>query len=245
MQYKCFMNTALRTLLAITGLAALALAMPSTPAAQTEVPVAAFDSIELHDGAKVIFRYGPIQRVTLIKGSLDYTSLTVADGGRLIINKCKSRCPRGYELEIEIVTPDIARIWVNDGGTIQSQGDFPRRAEIKAGVSQGGTIDIRSMLVDSVKASVEQGGSIFTTPQIALFASIEQGGNITYWGEPRVESSVKHGGDITKGTAEQIKKPLSELSPSSPNVAGNAVLFENSDVTFLCNRQTEVRLVEK
>src|SRR5215510_16501313 len=93
------------------------------------------------------------------------------------------------------------------------------RAELKAGVSQGGTIDIRSMLVDSVKASVEQGGSIFTTPQIALFASIEQGGNITYWGEPRVESSVKHGGDVTKGSADQINKPLSELKPSLADVA--------------------------
>lgn len=201
MQYKYWLKIALRSLnfLAINGLSALSLAMPSTPAAQAEVPVAAFDSIELHDGARVTLRYGPIQRVTLIKGSLDYTNVTVVDGGRLIINKCKSRCPRGYELEIEIVTSDITSIWVNDGGTIQSQGNFPPRTEIKAGVSQGGTIDIRSMLVDSVKASVEQGGSIFTTPQIALFASIEQGGNITYWGEPRVESSVKHGGDVTKG----------------------------------------------
>src|SRR5262249_14485100 len=190
MQYKYWLNTALGTLLAITGLSALALAMPSTPASQAEVPVAAFDSIELHDGARVILRYGPIQRVTLIKGSLDYTSVTVADVGRLIINKCKSRCPRGYELEIELVTWDIARISVNDGGAIDSQGDLPRRAELQAGVSQGGTIDIRAMLVASVTASVEQGGSIFTTPQIALFASIEQGGNITYWGEPSVESSV-------------------------------------------------------
>ncbi len=212
MQYKYWLNIAFRALcvLAITGLSSLAVALPSPTAAQAEVQVAAFDSIELHDGARVILRYGPIQRVTLIKGSLDYTNVTVVDGGRLIINKCKSRCPRGYELEIEIVTSDIASIWVNDGGTIQSQGNFPSRTEIKAGVSQGGTIDIRSMLVDSVKASVEQGGSILTTPQIALFASIEQGGNITYWGEPRVESSVKHGGDVTKGSADQIKKPVSE-----------------------------------
>src|SRR5215813_11697442 len=110
MQYKYWLNIALRTLhfLAISGLSALAGALPSTTSAQADVPVAPFDSIELHDGARVVLRYGPIQRVTLIKGSLDYTSVTVADGGRLIINKCKSRCPRGYELEIEIVTSDIA-----------------------------------------------------------------------------------------------------------------------------------------
>ena len=86
MQYNYWLNTTLRTLhfLAITGLFAGPLATPSTSAAQAEVPVATFDSIELHDGARVILRYGAIQRVTLIKGSLDHTSVTVADGGRLI-----------------------------------------------------------------------------------------------------------------------------------------------------------------
>jgi Putative auto-transporter adhesin, head GIN domain len=220
MQPKYWLSIAVRIvhLLALAGLSALALAMPSTAAAQTEVPVAAFGSIELHDGATVILCHGPTQRVTLIKGSLDYTGVTVADGGRLTINKCKSRCPRGYQLEIEIVTSDVASIWVADGGTIQSHGNFPRKPEIEASVSQGGTIDIRSMLVDSVKASVEQGGIIFTLPQIALFARVEQGGNITYWGDPRVKSSVKNGGIVTKGTADQREKPLSELNPSLADV---------------------------
>lgn len=220
MQHKYKLSSSLRTLhlLALSGLSALALAMPATVAAQTVVPLSSFSSVELHDGAEVILRYGPTQRVTLLKGSLECSGITVADGGLLVIDKYKSRCQRGYELEIEIVTPDIARISVADGGTIQSHGKFPRKAEIGVAVTNGGMIDIRSMAVDSVTASVEQGGIIFTMPQIALFASVMQGGNITYWGDARVKSSVRSGGEVTKGNADQADKPLSELSPSVPSV---------------------------
>src|ERR1700730_9334702 len=94
---------------------------------QKVVPLTSFSLVELHDGGKAILHHGPTQRVTLLKGSLDYTRVTIADGGRLVINRCKTECPRGYDLEIEMVTPDIARISVADGGTIQSRGSFPRQ----------------------------------------------------------------------------------------------------------------------
>ena len=217
MQYK--LSSALRTLLllAFTQLSALTLSMPAPVATQTVVPLAPFSSVELRDGGKVILHHGPTQRVTLVKGSLDYTRVTIADGGRLVIVKCKSHCPRGYNLEIEIVTPDIARISVADGGTIQSRGSFPREAEIGLAVNDGGTIDIRSMVVDSVTASVAEGGRIFTMPQAAMFASVVDGGIITYWGDARVKSSIQGGGVVTKGTAVEADKPLSELSPPLPS----------------------------
>jgi hypothetical protein len=199
-------------------LPALVLAAPAPVAAQTVVPVAPFRSVELRDGVRAILRHGPTQRVTLLKGSADYSRFTIADGGRLVITKCKSRCPGEYDLEIEIVTADIAGILVAHGGTIQSRGSFPRQAEIVAAVRHGGTIDIRSMALDRVTASVEEGGRIFTMPQIALSASIVNGGQITYWGDARVESSVRHGGVITKGTAAEADKPLSELSPPLPSL---------------------------
>lgn len=203
-------------LLGVTKLFVFALATPATVAAQTVVPVAPFGSVELHGGGEVILRHGPTRSVTLLKGSLDYTRITIADAGRLVIDKCKSRCPRGYELEIEIVTPNIAGISVADGGTIQSRGSFPRHAEIEATVRDGGTIDIRSIRGDSVTSSVEEGGSIFTKPQTALFASVVNGGEINYWGDARVESSVRGGGAVTKRTAAD--KPLSELSPPLPSM---------------------------
>ena len=178
--------------------------------AQKIVPLTPFNSVELHDGSHAIIRHGPTQRVTLLKGSLDYTSVTVADGGRLVIDSCAMHCPRGYDLEIEIVTPDVAGISVMDGGTIQSSGTFPRQTEIRVAVSSGGTIDIRSMSVDTVTASVNSGGRIFTRPQTALSASVADGGIITYWGDARVSKSIKRGGVVSKGTAAEASQPISE-----------------------------------
>jgi hypothetical protein len=178
---------------------------------QTVVPVGRFSSVELRNGGKVFVRHGATQRVTLLKGSLVYTQITIAGGDQLVINKCRSKCPRGYELEVEVVASDIAGISIADGGTIEVRGSFPRREEVRVAVSQGGTIDIRSLKVDSVTASVNQGGKIFTKPQSAMVASVHQGGNITYWGEVQVRSSVQQGGVVTKGTPDEADKPLSDL----------------------------------
>lgn len=186
--------------------------------AQKVVPLTPFSSLELRDGGNVILHHGPTQRVTLLRGSLDYTRVALADGGRLVIVKCESRCPRGYDLEIEIVTPDIARISVADGGTIQSRGIFPRQAEIEVAVNDGGTIDLRSMAVDTVTASVHSGGRIFTRPQTAMFASVVDGGVITYWGDARVSKSIKGGGVVTRGTAAEASQSVSEVSPPLPSV---------------------------
>lgn len=226
MKYSYKLSRVLTTLqlLAVTQLSALVVAMPATVEAQTVVPVAPFLSVELRDGIHAILRHGPSQRVILLKGSPDHTAFTITDGGRLVIDKCKGGCPRGYAVEVEIVTADIAGIVVADGGTIQSRGSFPRQAEIGVAVHDGGTIDIRSMAVDSVTASVEEGGRIFTMPQIAMSASVVNGGQITYWGAARVESSVRHGGGVIKGTAAEADKPLSELNPPLPSVPSVPVL---------------------
>lgn len=215
MRYNYKLSNFLRTLQLITiaQLTAFAISAAEPVAAQTVVSVAPFSSVELHDGIKATLRHGPAQNVTLLNGSLEYTRFTVANGGRLVIEKCKSPCPRGYKVEIELVTPDIDEIVVEDGGTIQSQGSFPAQPEIRVAVRNGGAIDIRSMVLDRVTASVEQGGGIFTMPQSFLSASIQSGGVITYWGDARVEKSVRDGGAVRKGTAVEAEKPLSELSP--------------------------------
>lgn len=194
-------------LLGAALLTAGALAMPSSTA-QT-IPLSTFDSVELRNGGKVILRHGPTPQVTLLRGSRDYTSVT-SQGGSLVINKCKSRCPRGYELSVEIVTPHIVRVSITDGGTIESRGNFAQ-SEIAASVTSGGTIDIRTIRVDRVNASVSEGGRIFTRPQASMFATVMNGGNITYWGNAQVQSSIDGGGVVTKGDADEADKPLSEL----------------------------------
>jgi beta-lactamase regulating signal transducer with metallopeptidase domain len=172
---------------------------------------ASFGSVELRNGGMVHLVHGQSQRVTLLKGDPEQTGITIGINGQLVIDRCRTDCPRGHDLEIEVVTPGLAALAVAHGGTIQSRDDFPPQPEIGVAVSQGGTIDIRSMEVASVTASVDNGGRILTKPGTALSAKIEQGGAITYWGDAIVKSSVRHGGVVAKGTATDADKSLAEL----------------------------------
>jgi hypothetical protein len=183
---------------------------------QTTLQLAPFNSIAVIDGGHVVLRPAPTQRVTLLRGSLDYTRLSTTDGGRLVIDKCIRKCPRGYQLEVEIFAPSFARISLANGGSVQTRGGFPRQRELTVAVSHGGTIDVRSMAADRVTASVDQGGGIFTVPRAWLFARVTQGGMITYWGDAQVRSSVGHRGAVNKGSASQINLPLSEVVSSLP-----------------------------
>lgn len=205
-------------LLVLSGIPSVQTAAQSQPLSVEDVaatigPLAPFRSVELRNGGKAILRHGPTQRVTFLKGSPDHTQVTIASGDGLIIEKCKSTCARGYELEIEILTPELARLAVAEGGTIQSRGSFPRQAAIDVAVSNGGTIDIRSMSVASVTASVVSGGRILADPLTAMVARVVDGGSITYWGEAHVTSSIQNGGVVTRGTASDADEPLYESSP--------------------------------
>jgi hypothetical protein len=178
---------------------------------QTTVQVRPFNSIELAHGGHVVLQRAPTQRVSLVRGSLDYTRLAVTDKGRLIIDKCFRKCPRGYRLELEILAPNVNGISLANGGSIQSRGSFPRQSDLAVAVSHGGTIDVRSMVANRVTASVNHGGRILTVPQASLVASVTQGGAITYWGGGQVRSSTQHGGVVNKGSADEIDLPLSEI----------------------------------
>ncbi len=198
----------LMLLLATLSVAAAPVAM------QPGVPLtASFSAVELRNGGQVNLIHGQSQGVTLLKGDPQQTSITIGDDGRLVIDRCPTHCPRGHDFEVEVVTPGLAAIAVAEGGTIQSRGEFPHQVEIGVAVSQGGTIDIRSMAVANVTASVESGGRIFVKPESALSAKVEQGGVITYWGDAVVESSVRHGGVVASGTAADADKSLAELGP--------------------------------
>ena len=192
--------------LATLSVAATSLAM------QPGVPLtASFSSVELRNGGKVNLVHGQSQGVTLLKGDPEQASITIRDNGRLVIDRCPTHCPRNHDFEIVVVTPALSDIAVAEGGTIQTRGEFPPQPEIGVAVSQGGTIDIRSMPVANVTASVYSGGRIFTRPGTALSANVEQGGNITYWGDAVLKSSVRYGGVVARGTAADADKLLAEL----------------------------------
>jgi hypothetical protein len=199
------------------GLLVLSGTLSVQTAAQSEpvsVEVAPFRSVELRHGGRVVLRYGATQRVTFLRGSPEHTRVTVAPGGELLIEKCKRSCGRGYDIEVEILTPEVARVTVAQGGMIQTRGSFPRQAEIRVDVDNGGGIDIRSMSVGSVTASVLSGGRIYVRPFTAMVASVVDGGNITYWGDARITQSIQRGGVITKGEQSDADQPLWESSPA-------------------------------
>lgn len=189
----------------LTSLASLALSV--SLGAQTVIPVGEFRSIELHDGAHVIVRHGPAQRVTILTSSSRSLAVRIKDGQRLVIGDC------GRECRVEVVTPALSAVSVSNGGTLQSVGAFPDQTTITAAVEQGGTIDIRSMAPAAVDASIDSGGRIFVNPRETLVGTVTSGGGITYWGSPRVKQSVRHGGAVERGALADANRPLSELSP--------------------------------
>ena len=174
------------------------------------VPLPRFNSIELDGGVKAVIQYGSPQRVTMLKGSEDLSLITVTQD-RLVIDKCRDKCPRGYELQVEIVTPLINSISVANGGRIGSLGSFPLHTAMSLAVSHGGMIDARAISANSITAAVNQGGRILAKPETTLVASVSNGGVITYWGNAQVTSSTQHGGAVSKGAAGDLRKPLSDV----------------------------------
>jgi len=208
---------ALAPLACLTFLLATLSAAAAPVAIQPGVPVtASFGSVELRNGGTVTVINGTPQRVTLLEGDPEQASISIRDDGRLVIDRCPAKCARRHDFAVEVVTPALAAIDVAEGGTIQTRGEFPRQTQIDVAVSQGGTIDLRSMAVANVTASVDSGGRIFVKPTGAMSAKVEQGGVITYWGDSVVTSSVQHGGVVAKGTAADADKPLAELGPQAP-----------------------------
>ena len=200
----------------------LSVTAPIQATAQSEpIRLAPFRSVELRHGGKVVLRHGPTQRVTFLKGSPGYTRVTIVSGDELLVDKCRTKCARGYELEIEIISPALARVSVAEGGTLQSRGDFPPQAEIDVTVHNGGTVDIRSMAVSSVTGSVVSGGRIFAKPLTTMVASVVQGGIILYWGDARITQSIEQGGVIERGTAadaEELPEERSDVDPTVPPI---------------------------
>ena len=213
----------------VIGLALLSLAVQPTktqmePVVRVEpqqaVSRAPFTSIELDGGVKAVLQYGSPQRVTMLKGSGDLSRITVSQE-RLVIEKCRDKCPRGYELHVEIVTPLIRAISAANGGTIECRGNFPQQTAMSLAVSHGGTVDARTISANNITAAVAQGGRILANPQLTMAASVSNGGVITYWGNAQVTSSTQHGGVVTKGAADDLDKPLSDVDAPdscSPNV---------------------------
>ena len=200
-----------RAFLAAACVATLHAGTPAVVGADTNIPVAAFASVDVRNGAHVTLLHGDKQRVRLVRGNPSDSQIRVDKDGRLVIDRCAAGCPRGYKLEVEIVTSEIDALSVTDGGWLRCAGSFPRQASLAAAVESGGTLDVRSMKVNDVSAAIQQGGRILTEPRASLTAAIAQGGAVIYWGSPEVQRSIVHGGVVSRGRAADRARPLEDI----------------------------------
>ena len=160
------------------------------------VPVGHFDSVGLSGGGHVVLRYGTTERVTLLKGSTQYTHIIVENGRHLKIEACRGDCPMQYDLEIEIVMPRVTAVAISGGGHIEGAPGFPTQGMITAAVHGGGSIDIRAIDATDATAAVNGGGHIRLHSDKHLTAAVNGGGSIAYSGAAEVTSAINAGGSV-------------------------------------------------
>ena len=161
---------------------AAALAASAPALALENVPVPGFRSVQLRGGGEITVRPGPVQRVTIVEGSRQFTTFRVERNGQLRIDACNYRCPRHYRLRIEIQSPRVPDLAVSGGGAIRAAGGFSATAHLSAAVNGGGSIDASA--VDAANVS----------------AAVNGGGEVRYLGNPQVSMAVRGGWTVRPGS---------------------------------------------
>jgi hypothetical protein len=180
---------------------ALAFSLAAFPAlASQTVPVGHFAQVQLRGGGHVTIRHGAAQSVTLIKGSTQYTRMRIRDGRELVIDACNESCPHSYDLDIEIITPDLNGASIDGGGEIAVRDGFPARDHFSVAVNGGGEIDVKALHAANVSAAVNGGGDIELTATEQLSAAVNGGGDITYHGNPQVSEAIRGGGSVERAS---------------------------------------------
>lgn len=178
-------------------LVTFALAAAPAQAAET-VPVKAFKSVQLRGGGSVSIRPGATQRVTLLSGSTRFTTVRVDDRGRLRIEACNARCPRDYDLQVEIVTPLAPDAAASGGGAMTFARGFRSQPQLSLAVSGGARINARAVSAASLSVAASGGGRVLTGSSRHLSAAVSGGAEVRYIGTPRVSSVVSGGGTIRR-----------------------------------------------
>ena len=173
-------------------------ALPAQTHAAEVVPTPAFRSIDLRGGGDVTIVRGPVQRVTIVSGSSQFTHIYLEREGQLRIDACNSRCPRNYPLQIRIESPTVPSVAIEGGGTIVAARGFAPQANLAAAVHAGGTIDLRAVDAREVSAAINAGGDIYVRPRVSLSAAVHAGGDIHYSGNPQVSMAVSNGGNVSR-----------------------------------------------
>ncbi len=183
----------------ILPLFALPLAASVPALASENIPVSQFNAMELRGGGEVLVRKGPLQRVTIVEGSSQFTAIRVLDHGRLRIDACNASCPHTYRLKIIVESPTVPVLAVDGGGKITATEGFAGQPQLTVAVSGGGAIDATALAADVATAAVHGGGEIKLRAVRALTAAVNGGGTIRYWGDPEVTTAISGGGSVRPG----------------------------------------------
>ena len=182
----------------ILPLFALALATSAPVLATEVVPVPGFRSVELRGGGTVNVVPGPVQRVTIVEGSSQFTGMRVERDGELKIDTCNERCPPVYRLRVEIQSPRVPDLAIRGGGVIGTAGGFRAQSQLSVAVNGGGKIDARSLDAVNVSAAVNGGGEILVRPRASLSAAVNGGGHVRYFGNPTTSVAIRGGGAVSR-----------------------------------------------
>lgn len=177
---------------------AVAFAAAAPLLAAETIPVSEFRGVELRGGGSVVVRPGPVQRVILLSGSTQFTTITVEPEGRLRISACNHQCPRNYNLRIQIETPRVPGLAIAGGGEIEIAPGFAPQERVAAAVKGGGEINVRSVRAGNVSAAINGGGKVLAGNPATLTAAINGGGEVTYAGNPQITSAVRGGGELRR-----------------------------------------------
>ena len=173
--------------------------LASAPALATEiVPVPQFRSVELRGGGTVEVVPGPVERVTIVDGSSQFTRMRVEEDGKLRIDTCEERCPAAYRLRVEIQSPRVPSLAIDGGGQMVTAPGFAAQPQLAAAVNGGGRIDARSVDAFRVSAAVNGGGDILVRPRAALSAAVNGGGHVRYLGNPATSVAIRGGGAVSR-----------------------------------------------
>ena len=178
---------------------AFALAASAPAIAQENIPVSGFRSVELKAGGDVSIVRGPVQRVTLLNGSREFTQFRMRESGTLeIATSCSSRCPHNYNLRIQIESPNVPDVAVQAGGTIKVQPGFAPQRDVSAAINAGGTIDLTAVPVQQASTAINAGGDIYVRPSGHLNVAINAGGDVHYAGDPQLATAIVNGGNVSR-----------------------------------------------
>jgi hypothetical protein len=165
--------------------------------AGTDLKLAPFSAIEAHGGSHVTIHHGDVQRVSVIKGDLNVSRVSVS-GDKLLVEVCPNWCWQSHDLEIEVTTPRaIEALTAHGGSNIDARGPFPRQPQLRVTAHGGGDIDARAIPADAVSAEAHGGGDIHVQALSSLQAEAHGGGDIHFTGKPaKVQTNIHGGGDV-------------------------------------------------